>query len=265
MMNKTTNKIALIVFALVYLPVTLVLMPAQAAEQKPKEPPGGMTFIPEGIYAPPFRSANATNKIFIKEFYLDICPVTNEEFLEFVRVNPRWRRSQVTRAVADELYLKHWSGDLLFDEKIKNSPVTFVSYYAAKAYAQWRNKRLPTVAEWEYAAAASPTRADGKNDAAFQKQILAWYSSPSPDVLTNVGISQANIFGVRDLHGLVWEWTGDFYTTLGMAEAVCGGGAKDAKDRGDYPAFMRFGFRSSLKMDYTVHNLGFRCSKNIEE
>ncbi len=191
--------------------------------------------------------------------------MTNEEFLKFVRANPRWRRSHVNRVAADELYLKHWSDDLMFDEKIKNTPVTFISYYAAKAYAQGRNKRLPTVAEWEYAAAASPTRADGKNDAAFQKQIIEWYSSPSPDDLPNVGRSRANIFGVRDLHGLVWEWTGDFYTTLGMAEAVCGGGTKDAKDRGDYPVFMRFGFRSSLKMDYTVHNLGFRCAKSIEE
>ncbi|MEO6034556.1 MAG: formylglycine-generating enzyme family protein [Verrucomicrobiota bacterium] len=227
--------------------------------------PTGMALIPQGIYTPPFRKVSATNQIPVEEFYLDICPITNENFLEFVRANPKWRRSQVNHAAADELYLKHWSGDLQFDIKIKNAPVTFVSYYAAKAYAQWRDKRLPTVAEWEYAATSSPTRADGKNDAAFQKQILAWYSSPSPETLPDVGSNRANIFGVQDLHGLVWEWTGDFYKALGMAEAVCGAGAKDAKDRGDYPAFMRFGFRSTLQMDYTVHNLGFRCAKNLSK
>lgn len=263
MRYERDNKIGRRVLALILLLITICPASAQTVVRKP--PPSGMTFVSEGIYSPPFRSVNATNKILIKEFYLDICPVTNEQFLEFVRANPRWQRSQVNRGAADELYLKHWFGDLLFDKKIKNTPVTFVSYYAAKAYAQWRNKRLPTVTEWEYAAAASPTRADGKNDAAFQKQIVSWYSSPSPDTLPDVGSSRANIFGVHDLHGLVWEWTGDFYTALGMAEAVCGGGAKDAKDRGDYPAFMRFGFRSSLKMNYTVHNLGFRCAKNIEE
>ena len=237
--------------------------PVQGTGQRPSQPlPPGMALIPGGIYKPLFRRANGPNEISIRKFYLDIFPVTNEQFREFVRANPRWRRSQVKRVAADDLYLKHWSGDLLFDEKIKNAPVTFVSYYAANAYAQWRSKRLATVAEWEYAAAASPTRADGKNDPAFQKQILAWHSSPSPDILPNVGASRANIFGVQDLHGLVWEWTGDFYTALGMAEEFCGGSAKNAKDPGDYPAFMRFGFRSSLKMDYTVHNLGFRCAQS---
>lgn len=225
----------------------------------------GMVLIPAGRYTPLFRAEKAAKEIPINSFLLDVLPVTNGDFLDFVRANPKWRRSQANRAAVDEVYLKHWSGDLLFDEKIKNAPVTFVSYYAAKAYAQWRDKRLPNVAEWEYTAAASPTRADGQNDAAFQKQILAWYSSPSPETLPNVGSNPANFFGVRDLHGLVWEWTGDFYTTLGMAEAVCAGGVKDAKDRGDYPAFMRFGFRSSLKMEYAVHNLGFRCAKNIGE
>ncbi len=224
-----------------------------------------MVLVPAGRYVPQFSSGKGATDFPIKSFLLDVLPVTNGDFLEFVRAKPKWRRSQVSRAAADELYLKHWSDDLQFDEKIKNAPVTFVSYYAAKAYAQWRDKRLPTVAEWEYVAAASPTRADGQNDAAFQKQILAWYTSPTPDTLPNVGSNRANIFGAQDLHGLVWEWTGDFYTTLAMAEAVCGGGAKDAKDRGDYPAFMRFGFRSSLQMNYAVHNLGFRCAKDISK
>jgi formylglycine-generating enzyme required for sulfatase activity len=260
-MTKKQTIIALVAFTLGSF---LNPLQSQPVERESKNVPEGMALIPDGIYSPPFRSVNATNKIPVHEFYLDICPVTNEEFLEFVRANPKWRRSQVKSAAADDLYLKQWSGDLLFNEKIKKAPVTFVSFYAAKAYAQWKNKRLPTVAEWEYAAAASPTRADGKNDAAFQKQIVKWYSSPTSEVLPNAGSGGPNIFGVRDLHGLVWEWTGDFYTALEMAEGVCGGGAKDAKDRGDYPAFMRFGFRSSLKMDYTVHNLGFRCAKSLE-
>lgn len=224
----------------------------------------GMVVIPAGRYVPPFRDERIPNEIPIKSFLLDVLPVTNEDFLKFVRANPKWQRSQVKPAAADTSYLRHWSGDFQFDERIKNAPVTYVSFSAAKAYARWRDKRLPTIAEWEYVASASPTRADGKNDSAFQKQILEWYTRPSPDILPAVGNTPANFYGVKNLHGLVWEWTGDFYTTQGLAEAVCGGGAKDAKDRGDYPAFMRFGFRSSLQMNYTVHNLGFRCAKDLE-
>lgn len=265
MNNNRISKITIIFGALIFLTSPLQ---AQAAEQKSKEPSEGMAIIPEGIYKPLFRRTNGPGEIAVQSFYLDICPVTNEQFLEFVRANPRWRRAQVKGAAADQSYLKHWSGDLQFDEKIKNSPVTFVSYYAAKAYARWRNKRLPTVLEWEYVATASATRGDGENDAEFQKQILAWYSIPSPKTLPNIGTGPPNIWGVQDLHGLVWEWTGDFYSALGntgLNEEFCGGAAKDAKDRSNYPAFMRFGFRSSLQMNYTVHNLGFRCAKDVEE
>ena len=265
MTNRQTNKIAILVLTLIFL---ISSIQVQTAGQKSKESPGGMAFIPEGIYKPLFRSTNGSSEIPIQSFYLDICPVTNKQFLEFVQANPRWRRSQVKIVAADQSYLKHWSGDLRLDEKIKSAPVTFVSFYAAKAYANWRGKRLPSTAEWEYAAAASAKRGDGENDAEFQKQILAWYSSPSPKTLPNVGTEPPNIWGAQDLHGLVWEWTGDFYSALGntgLNEEFCGSASKDAKDRANYPAFMRFGFRSSLKMDYTIHNLGFRCAKNLKE
>ena len=240
----------------------------QSAGPESKVLPAGMALIPAGNYEPPFRSATGPTEIPIRAFYLDIYPVTNEQFLEFVRANPRWRRSQVRSVAADASYLKQWSGDLRFDEEIRNAPVTYVSYYAAKAYARWRDKRLPGTAEWEYAAAASPTRVDGANDEEFQKQILAWYSSPSPKALPSIGCGRPNIWGIHDLHGLVWEWTGNFYAALGntgLNEAFCGAASKDATDRSNYPAFMRFGFRSSLKENYTVHNLGFRCAKDFEE
>ncbi len=43
----------------------------------------------------------------------------------------------------------------------------------------------------------------------------------------------------------------------------CGASAQDAQDVDDYPAFMRYAFRSSLKADYCIHNLGFRCAKDL--
>ena len=42
-----------------------------------------------------------------------------------------------------------------------------------------------------------------------------------------------------------------------------GSGSLGAKDTGNYPAFLRFGMRSSLTAGYTVHNLGFRCAKDL--
>jgi formylglycine-generating enzyme required for sulfatase activity len=45
-------------------------------------------------------------------------------------------------------------------------------------------------------------------------------------------------------------------------QLFCGAGSVGAKDPGNFAAFMRFGFRSSLRAGYTVHNLGFRCAKD---
>ena len=90
-----------------------------------------------------------------------------------------------------------------------------------------------------------------------------------------VGVGRANYFGAQDMHGLVWEWVSDFNTAMVTGDArgdtgldrqlFCGSGSLGVKDRSNFPAFMRYGFRSSLKANYTVHNLGFRCAKDLEE
>jgi sulfatase modifying factor 1 len=233
----------------------------------------GMVEIREGVYRPLFRAVGEAKSVPVKAFRLDVLPVTNGDFLEFVRANPRWQRSHVKRLFAEESYLKNWAGDLeLGTNAPANGPVTFVSWFAAKSYARWKHKRLPTTAEWEYAAAASPTRPDGENDPEFVREVQAWYSSNTSS-LTAVGLDRTNYWGVHNLHGLVWEWVADFNTAMVTGDArgdtgldrelFCGGGALGVKDTGNFPAFMRYGFRSSLKASYTVHNLGFRCAQDL--
>jgi sulfatase modifying factor 1 len=246
------------------LTLAIVVAVAEAA-------PAGMTLIPAGVYKPLFTAPADSNSISVSKFYLDILPVTNADFLEFLKANPKWLRSAVRRIFADPDYLKNWAGDTeLGPHAAADAPVTRVSWFAAKAYAQWKGKRLPTTAEWEYAAAASATRADGENDPKFMIDVQRWYSTPSPETLAQVGRGQPNFFGVKDLHGLVWEWVADFNIAMVTGDArgdsgldrqlFCGSGSVNAKDRDNFPAFMRYGFRSSLKASYTVHNLGFRCA-----
>jgi formylglycine-generating enzyme required for sulfatase activity len=231
-----------------------------------------MVQIPAGIYRPLFRGENDAKEIAVAAFHIDERPVTNGEFLAFVRENPKWRRSEVKRLFADEHYLAHWAGDLDLGDARAAQPVTNVSWFAAKAFASSRGMRLPTTAEWEFVAGVGFTIRDGAKDAEFQTGLAHWYSSPSPAVLPDAGSGRANLFGVRDLHGLVWEWTSDFNSALVTGDArgdtgierqlFCGAGSLGASDRANFPAFMRFGFRSSLRAGYTVHNLGFRCAKD---
>ena len=179
----------------------------------------GMAAIPEAIYRPLFRGEKDAKEIPVAAFQLDVRPVTNGEFLVFVREHPEWQRSQVKRLFADERYLAHWAGDLNPGDGRAQQPVTNVSWFAAKAFAVSRGKRLPTTAEWEVAAAAGFTERDGAKDAEFQAAIARWYATPSPAVLPDAGGGRANLFGVRDLHGLVWEWTSDFNSALVTGDA----------------------------------------------
>ncbi|MCL5020902.1 MAG: formylglycine-generating enzyme family protein, partial [Bacteroidetes bacterium] len=108
----------------------------------------GMVLIEGGTFIPFAKVNGRSVEAIVRSFYIDAHPVTNREYLEFVRANPEWRRSQVKAIFADVSYLRSWSGDLAPGPKAPaGAPVTYVSWYAARAYCAWRGKRLPTLNE----------------------------------------------------------------------------------------------------------------------
>ena len=194
----------------------------------------------------------------VEGFLLDRHAVTNAQFLAFVKQHPEWRRDQVKPLYADPQYLAHWSGPVdLGPQAPAFSPVTRVSWFAARAYCRAQHRRLPTEDEWELAASA------GSEAPGFEARILSWFSQPTPKVLPRVERSEPNPLGLYDLHGLVWEWVEDFGATQPGTGPSCGTGATTATDRENYAAFMRVAFRSSLQGRYTVGNLGFRCAADL--
>lgn len=238
--------------------------PAPAADAAP--PPDALTAlarVPGGTYRPLFGGEPTT----VAPFDLEVHAVTNRQFLAFVTACPAWRRSQAPRLVADEGYLRGWAGDLDPGAGVAlDAPVTRVSWFAARAYARWSGRRLPTTAEWELAAAAPPRGGDAED---VRARITDWYARPVPATLPAVRSTYETAHGVWDLHGLVWEWVED-WNTLPARESrtapgedrglFCGPGSLGAVDPSDYPAFMRVAMRSSLRGSYTVASLGFRCA-----
>jgi formylglycine-generating enzyme required for sulfatase activity len=201
-------------------------------------------------------------------------PVTNAEFLAFVTAHPDWRRDRVASVFAESRYLSHWeAADALGAEAKADQPVTHVSWFAAQAYCESEGARLPTWYEWEYAAAADESRADARGDPAWREQILRWYATPSNAPLAAIG-GAPNFYGVRDLHGLVWEWVDDAGALLVASDsrdqndpdklAFCGAGALELKDRDNYAVLMRIALLSSVKAADTTANLGFRCAKPMD-
>lgn len=229
-----------------------------------------MVRIPTGLYRPLY-SKLTDSPVTVSSFRIDRAPVTRRDFQTFVRSHEAWQKRHVNVLFANPVdYLQDWPDDLHAGEgKDLDRPVTNVSWFAARAYCEARHKRLPTLVEWEYTAAASATKQDAARDAGFISLIMQQYAARTiPAAIVSVG--DANVFGVRGLHSSVWEWVDDFNSIL-VSDDSRGVGARDnnlycasaaigAVDPSNFPAFLRSAFRSGLRGDTSLPLLGFRCA-----
>lgn len=244
--------------------------PCAAEAGAPADAPAPTAVVPGGTYRPLLGGAPVETPA----FRLDRVPVTNGEFLAFVREHPEWRRDRVAPVVAEEGYLAQWAApEALGSSADADQPVVHVSWFAARAYCAARSERLPTEAEWEIAARASRTSSDGSNDPAWRAEVLALDVRTLPARLPRVGSTAPNVFGIHDLHGVVWEWVADFHRGAlaigGGSDRLrfCGAGAAEAGagDGMDFAAFERVAMRSALRASYTTSSLGFRCAADTEK
>lgn len=120
--------------------------------------------------------------------------------------------------------------------------------------------RLPTEAEWEYAARAGTTGAYAGN-----LDAMAWYGKNSGGKTHEVETKQANAFGLYDMHGNVWEWTADWFGKYESGEVTDPTGASSGSDRvfrgGSWfhvAVDLRSASRGSVSPSYRRFYLGFR-------
>jgi sulfatase modifying factor 1 len=230
-----------------------------------------MVSISGGTFVPLY-GATTKKPVQVKPFKLDVYPVTNAQYLAFVKKYPAYSRSKMKGLFADKSYLSQWESDFSYGKNnLSNAPITNVSWFAAKKYCECQGKRLPSMDEWEYVAMADEKRIDARTKEEFNKYIMSWYEKPK-SYANPIGKTFKNYWGVYDMHGLVWEWTADFNSIFLSGESrkdkdtdknlFCGSGSVNATDLMNYAAFMRYAFRGSLKANYTTKNLGFRCAKD---
>ena len=173
-----------------------------------------MVLIPAGDFLMGSNSGDSDEKpvhtVYVDAFYMDKYEVTNAQYKKFVDANRQWQKHHISNAYHDGDYLKDWEGNNYPSGK-GNHPVVYVSWYAAMAYAQWANKRLPTEAEWEKAARG---RLIGKTyprgdsiaigQANYNRSIIG---------TTRVGKYAASGYGLYDMAGNVSEWCLDEYNS----------------------------------------------------
>lgn len=226
-----------------------------------KEIVRNMVRIPTGE----FIFAKHTKTMNLPEFYIDRDEVTNKKFVEFINLFGNGRIGQ--GAVS---WLDVDSPDCLieragFSYRVKSGyedlPVVEVSWFGARAYAAWQNKRLPTEMEWEKAARGENgylypwgQKTPEISTAFFNNRLVFYSNDRSP-------------YGVLNMAGGVWEWCEDLYypdpfrinshkeQTTGFADyrVVKGGTWKDlSRNHTTERSF-------SIPFDRTSY-LGFRCA-----
>lgn len=242
-------------FALII--ITLVVNFEQiSAQENPVWIPGGSfhSVLPEVEGEP----------IEVKGFFMDEVAVTNADFLEFLKENEVWQRSNIPEVYADSGYLKHWESDLNPGANAKpDQPAIRISWFAANAYCQWAGGRLPTLNEWEYSAQLMDFKSTQEmND--FATDLMGWYSAVDAQNSKTVGSTGIeNKHGVKDQFGLIMEWVEDFKPPISSEISLdCGtvGRMQQLGNSYSYAASVRYITRMSFNPKTTTGMVGFRCA-----
>ena len=141
-----------------------------------------------------FGDESPQHAVDVPMFFLGRYPVTNEEYARFLAAHPN---------AVEPL---EW-GNPRFNQA--RQPVVGLSSYEARLFCQWAGGRLPSEAEWEYAARAATTTRFYHGDDKERFEEHAWSFENSGDVTHPVGEKPPNAFGLHDMLGNVWEWCED--------------------------------------------------------
>jgi formylglycine-generating enzyme required for sulfatase activity len=246
-----------------------------------------------------FKPELPQHKVQMGAFYFDTYEVTNRRFQQFARqtgYRTTAEREGSARAFVEgkgweDVKGAHWqkpeAGPTVFDSNRAEHPVVAVSWDDAQAYCRWAEKRLPTEAEWEYAARAGTMttywwgqgnpgsrRVENIADESAKKllkNIMSGYDDGSARSAP-VGSYEANPWGLHDISGNVAEWTADWYGEeyYGKSPARNPTGPSGGEYRvvrgGSWlnvPALVRSAGRGRNAPTARLGRLGFRCAQDV--
>ena len=257
----------------------------------------------------PVRNADYAprHQVTMSAFYLDRHEVTNREFQKFVAaknyqstVGKKGTASALVQSTGffsgsswemEDVTSASWEQPLGSSKPstidLDSHPVVQVSWYDADAYCRWAGKRLPTEAEWEYAARAGTesehwwgndapgTRRVGNLADVYTKTVFNvepsfvgfddGYERTAP-----VGSYDANPWGLHDMTGNVWEWTSDWYELryyhASPAQNPQGPdeGTEKVKRGGSWYTYQALKMRAPQSPEDSDDQTGFRCAKNAD-
>jgi len=202
------------------------------------------------------------HKVKVDAFYMDKHEVTNMQYLAFCRMTghklPEFWNTELFRC-----------GDTFL-----NYPVVGISWNDANQYAAWEGKRLPTEAEWEYAARGGLIEKDYPNGNNWTKLKALQKGENWNNLIAPVKSSEPNGYGLYNMGGNVWEWVVDFYSRdyYSISDVENPKGPKSGSFRVIRGGSWHSGamckkvyYRKGLPASWCDFAVGFRCVKDIKE
>ncbi len=218
------------------------------------------------------------HKVKLSDFYIGKYEVTNKEFVQFLNEKGNQYKDHAywinTKGKWRDLICRIFEENNTFkvEKGYENHPVNFVNWYGANAYCKWKGGRLPTEAEWEYAAKGGYVKTHGHNSLQSPDNNIgdfAWFSANSSNKIHQIGTKKPNILGIYDMQGSLSEWCSDWYDVQYYSKSkrknpvniinadykVLRGGSW-ANDK----AMLRITNRNALNPNVNKINLGFRIA-----
>jgi formylglycine-generating enzyme len=224
-----------------------------------------MALIPGGVYnmgknTPYPTDWSPEHKVKIDSFYIDKFEVTNKQYYDFCLA---------TNQALPEFWGKN---DFKSSLEFPAYPVVGVNFFDAEKYAKWAGKRLPTEAEWEYAARGGLTDKNYPNgDQVDSLQVNYGNKKRGPK---KTGSYPPNNYGLYDMAGNVWEWVTDNYGSdyYGKSPAENPKGPETGRFKVIRGGSFHSGgmcvqnyFRNGLSANWVDFAVGFRCVSNINK
>ena len=181
---------------------------------------GGVFSMGSPDSVPERRNDETQHLVRLGDFYLSETTITNEQYCRFLNAMhiSSVGKGNVQGYGNQTLLVEHEWGVQYADNKWRpasgkaNHPVIKVSWYGARAYCDWSGLRLPTEAEWEYAARGGAKSKGYQYSGSNNVNEVAWYDENSEWISHPVGTTKTpNELGIYDMSGNVWEWCNDWY------------------------------------------------------
>lgn len=214
----------------------------------------------------------------LSAFFMDKFEVTNDAFHKFVQKSPEWRSDRLPLERQNGIYLSHWTEGEPPKGK-EDHPVVFVTWHSAAAFCKASGKRLPTEAEWEFAARGGSVGKQFSWGDELPDKSRANYGASGFKAPVKVGSYPPNGYGLYDIAGNVWEFLADEWSKYGDAaqtDPVAGGSVADflqvstrrslrGGSFGGGVVNLRVTYRDSHVPTNAVEHVGFRCAKSVSK